>query len=236
MYSSEYFWRDLITILIDNNYSLFLPNYRCLWFFFSGASLLPFSSSHMYPSATVVKPTWTGVVNTEADARRYNEHHRLNLPDERNLFLQSPSSSYKTGKQFTFLQGDNPTFNSQTSSEASVSQPLLGTANLSDRSGASHNGFHDRSTTQDSDCALSLLSSPTTQTSGISLSQMMPPSSMPLVRSLGTSLHNHSVEPMESVLVSSDQDDNVHCPGVFHLGYDGSAASDTPQTIPFHWE
>lgn len=192
----------------------------------------------MYPSATVVNPTWAGVVNSEADARHYNQHQHLNLPDKQNLFLGSSPSSYKGGKPFTFLQGDSPKLNSPSSPKVSVSQPLLRTVALSERSGGSHNMFRDRSATRDSDCALSLLSSPPTQshTSGISLSQIVQPSSLPLVQSLGTSLHNHSIEPMESVLVASGRNINVHCPGMFHLGSDESTANDAPQTIPFQWE
>ncbi|XP_031249058.1 squamosa promoter-binding-like protein 13A [Pistacia vera] len=194
---------------------------------YQGTQLMPFPG-HIYPSTTVVNPPWAGVVNTEGDARHYNQHQRLQLHDEQNLFLGSSPSGYKGGKQFTFLQQGE-----QTSQEASVCQPLLrNTTALSERSGGSHNLFRDRLTTQVSDCALSLLSAPHTQTSGISLSQMV----QPMEQSLGPSLHNHSLEPIESVLVSSGRNANVDCPGMFHMGSDGSSADEAPQTIPFQWE
>nr|AVV48335.1 squamosa promoter binding-like protein [Litchi chinensis] len=204
---------------------------------YQGAQLLPFSSSHVYPSTNVVNTSWTAAVNTDGDARHYNQLQHSNLPDKQNLFLGSFANSYKGGKQFTFLQGDNhPSLNNQPSPEASVCQPLLRTIALSERSATSHNMFRDRLTSQDSDCALSLLSSPQTQTSGISLSHMVQPSSIPLVQPLGPSLHNHSLEPMESVLVASGRNVNVHCPGMFPNESDESSASEPPQTIPFQWE
>lgn len=182
---------------------------------------------HIYPSTTVVNPPWAGVVNVEGDGMHYNQHQHLQLHDKQNLFLGSSSGGYKGGKQFTFLQQGE-----QTSQEAPVCQPLLRSTALSERSGGSHNLFRDRFTTQDSDCALSLLSAPHTQSSGISLSQMVEP----LGQSLGPSLHNHSLEPMESVLVSNGRNANVDCPGMFHMGSDGSSADEAPQTIPFQWE
>ncbi|KAK4846279.1 hypothetical protein QYF36_015326 [Acer negundo] len=194
---------------------------------YQGTQLIPFSSSHVYPSTNVVNPTWAGVVNTEAEARHYNQLQHSNLPDKQNLFLGPSASNYKGGKQFAFLQGDNPGLTNQPSPEASVCQPLLRTVSLLERSGSSHNMFRDRLTSRDSDCALSLLSSPQTQTSGISLSHMVQPSSISLVQSLGPSLHNHSLDSMESVLVTSGRDANNvhHCPGMFPIESDESSAN-----------
>ncbi|KAK3183164.1 hypothetical protein Dsin_030450 [Dipteronia sinensis] len=206
---------------------------------YQGTQLIPFSSSHVYPSTNVVNPTWAGVVNTEADVRHYNQLQHSNLPDKQNLFLGSSASSYKGGKQFTFLQGYNPSLNNQPAPEVSVCQPLLRTVALLERSGSSHSMFRDRLTSRDSDCALSLLSSPQTQASGISLSHMVQPSSISLVQSLGPGLHNHSLDPMESVLVTSGRDANHvhHCPGMFPIESDESSASEAHQTtIPFQWE
>lgn len=210
----------------------FLSNYQ-------GTQLLPFSSSHVYPSTNVVNPTWAGVVNAEADARHYNKHQQLHSPEKQNIFLgSSPSSGYKVGKQFPFLQGDNPSLNNQTHQEASICQPLLKTISLSESSVRGHNMFYDRLTTRahDSDCALSLLSSPQAQTSGISLNHIVQPSSIPLVQPLGPGLNKHSFEPMDSVLVSNSRDVSVHCPGMFHVGSDeSSSGNEAPQTLPFHW-
>ncbi|XWS37100.1 hypothetical protein CRYUN_Cryun19dG0014000 [Craigia yunnanensis] len=202
-----------------------------------GTQMLPFSSLHVYPSTTVVKATWPGVTNSETESRHLNQQQQLHSPEKQNLVLGSSSSNYRGGKQFTFLQGENNTLQSQTPSESSVFQLLLRAAPFSEGSGGSHSMFCDRLTTpvQDSDCALSLLSSSPVQTSGISLSNMVQPHSFPLVQPLGPSLQNHIIEPMDSV-VANGRDTEVHCPGMFHIGSGGSPGSEAPQTLPFHWQ
>jgi hypothetical protein len=68
------------------------------------------------------------------------------------------------------------------------------------------------------------------------LSHVMHPNPASLVQPLGPSLHGDSLEPMDSVLVSNGNGNNVHCQGMFLMGSDGSqAANETPQTLPFHW-
>lgn len=98
--------------------------------------------------------------------------------------------------------------------------------------------FCDRLTSQihDSDCALSLLSSPQTQTSEIGLRHIVQPNSISLVQPLGPSIHGNSLEPIDSVLVSNGSDADVHCPGMFQMGSDGSQGNEAPQTLPFRWE
>ncbi|EOY22518.1 hypothetical protein QUC31_007778 [Theobroma cacao] len=205
---------------------------------YQGTQMSPFSNLQVYPSTTVVKPTWPGVTNSETDSRHLNQQQQLHSPEKRNLVLGSSSSNYRGGKQFMFLQGENNTPQNQTLPEASVCQPLLRATPFSEGSGGSHTMFCDRSTTpvQDSDCALSLLSSPQTQTSGISLSSMVQPRSFPLVQPLGPSLQNHIIEPMDSVVVANGRDTAVHCPGMFHMGSGGSSGNEAPQTLPFHWQ
>ena len=200
--------------------------------------MLSFSSMHVYPSTTVVKPTWPGVNNSETESRHLNQQQQLHSPEKQNLVLGSSSSNYRGGKQFTFLQGENNALQSQTPSEASVFQPLLRAAPFSEGSGGSHSRFCDRLTTpvQDSDCALSLLSSPQKQTSGIGLSNMVQPHSFPSVQPLGPSLQNHIIEPMDSVVIANGRDTAVHCPGMFHMGSGGSSGREAPQTLPFHWQ
>ncbi|XP_022776224.1 squamosa promoter-binding-like protein 13A [Durio zibethinus] len=203
---------------------------------YQGTQMLPLSSLHVYPSTTVVKPTWPGVANSETKSRLLNQQQQLHSPGKQNLILGSSSSNYR-GKQFTFLQGENITLQSQTPPEASVCQPLLRAVPFSEGSGGSHSMFCDRLTTpvQDSDCALSLLSSPQTQTSGISLRNMVQPHSFPLVQPLGPSLQNRVLEPMDSV-VANGRDPVVHCPTTFHMGSGGSSGSEAPQTLPLHWQ
>ncbi|XWS60246.1 hypothetical protein CRYUN_Cryun07bG0019600 [Craigia yunnanensis] len=205
---------------------------------YQGTQMLSFSSLHVYPSTTVVKPTWPGVINSETESRHLNQQQQLDTPEKQNLVLGSSSSNYRGGKQFTFLQGENKTLQNQTPPDASVCQPLLRAAPFSEGGGVRHSMFCDRLTTtvQDSDCTLSLLSSPQTQTSGISLSNMVQSHSFPLLQPLGPSLQNHIVEPMGSVVVSNGRDTTVHCTGMFHMGSGGSCESEAPQTLPFHWQ
>ena len=189
----------------------------------------------------MVSPAWAGVLNTAADARLPNQQQQLQLLDKQKLFLgSSPStSSYIGGKQLSFLQGGSTTLNNQLSLEAPpVCQPLLRTIALSESGGARSKMYCDRLTARvhDSDCALSLLSSTQSQTSGLDLSHVMHPNPASLVQPLGPSLHGDSLEPMDSVLVSNSNGNNVHCQGMFLMGSDGSqATNETPQTLPFHW-
>ncbi|KAH8486683.1 hypothetical protein H0E87_025622 [Populus deltoides] len=203
----------------------FLSNYQ-------GTQLFPFSSSHVYPSSTVLNPTWSGVASTEADGRRHNLHQ---LPDKQNLFFGSSSSSYHGVKQFPFLHCHSPGLNNQTSPEASVCQPLLRTIALPGSSGASsHSMFCDRLTQiQDSDCALSLLSSTQTHASG---NLMVQHNSVPLSHPIGPTVHDHGLGPIDSVLVFNNRDANVHFPGTFQPQSGGSSGNKAPQTLPFNWE
>lgn len=196
---------------------------------------MPFSSSHVYPSTPVVNPAWSGVVNTEAEARHYNLHQQIHVPDKQNIFLGSSPSSYKGGKQFPFLQCDNPSLNNQTPPEASVCQPLLRAIALSESSGSSSHGmFCDRF--HNSDCALSLLSS--TQTHA-SRNHIVLPNSVPQAQPIHPTLHDHRLESMDSVLVSSGRvADDVRCPtGMFQMpSTGGSSGNKDPRTLPFNWE
>lgn len=220
----------------------------------------PFSSSLVYPSTTVVNPTWAAVVKAEADTGHHNQHLQ-----HHNMFLGSStrsSSSYNKGgankQQFTLFQSSN---NNQTHG-ASVCQPLLNTISMSDTasSGAAASAksklCHDRLTTtrilHDSDCALSLLSSPQTQqqTSELGLRHMMQqPNTTSLMHHHRLGLHgnnnSNNIEPMDSVRVShgsSDDAHNVHqSSGLFHIGSDGSQQGNHhhhqgSQTLPFHWQ
>ncbi|XP_068309289.1 squamosa promoter-binding-like protein 13A [Pyrus communis] len=222
--------------------------------------LLPLSSSLVYPSTNIVNPTWAGIVKTEPDSGIHN--HQLPMIDKQNMFLGSSdstsSSGYKGGKQFSLFQSSDSSpvhHNHQTSHHhsASVCRPLLNTISFSETGGGGGGGttksktFCDRLTTQthDSDCALSLLSSPQTQQrSEIGLRQMVQqPNSISLMQQrfgpAGLHGNSSSIEPMDSVLVSNGSGDaNVHCPGMFHIGSDGSQGSGNqhPQTPPFHWQ
>ncbi|KAK9278734.1 hypothetical protein L1049_028449 [Liquidambar formosana] len=214
----------------------FLSNYQ-------GTRLFPFSTSQIYSTTSAVSPTWVGAGAFKAveDAGLYNQHSQLHLLDKQNPFSGSSSStsSYRGGKQFAFLQGDNyATLGNHTAPQASVCQPLLKSIASSQSGGGSGKMICDRLATQlpDSDCALSLLSSPPMHTSGISLGHMMQPNSIPLAQPLGQSLHYNSLEPMDSVLVSNASNTSVHCQGMFDMGSEESCGNEAPQTLPFYWD
>ncbi|KAF2311518.1 hypothetical protein GH714_024518 [Hevea brasiliensis] len=192
---------------------------------FNGTHMLPFPSPHVYPTTTVVSPTWSGIVNGEVDAStHFGLQQQMHIPGKQNLFFGSSSSgSNKLGwKQFPFFQVDKPPTSSTPSPphEAFICQPLLrNKIPLSDSSVAgSYSIFCDRLATitqvQDSNCALSLLSSTQTQTYG---NHIVQPNSIPLV---------HPMDPMDSVLVSKDR----------HGGSSWSSGSRPSHTLPFNWE
>lgn len=215
--------------------------------FLAGTQLLPFSSSLVYPSTTVVNPSWSGgvVVKTEADSGLHNHHPQLPFLDKQNMFMGSPSpitnTTYKgcSNKPFPLLQDHSPTINgSHTAPEVSAchNHPLLRAFPLCESSSESKSkAFFD---VQHSDCALYLLSSSQAQTSEISLghnnSQL---GSMPMVHHPALYVHG-GLEPMSSVLMAngSGNAESVHCPnGMFHMGSVGNEAPHPHETLPSHW-
>lgn len=210
----------------------FLSNYQ-------GTQLLPFSSPHIYPSTTMVSPSWNGgLVTSSADARLHNQHQQVHLVDKEDLFL---GSSHKEGKQqVPFIHSNQtPPFPS-----SAVCHTLLRTSPISETCGVRSKMFCDNITTNnnsvhDSPCALSLLSSSQTHTPGNNgLNQMVQTPSMSLMRPLGLSLHDHnnnnsSLESVERVLVPNGSD---HCSSMYSLGSDGSQCNEAPQLFPFQWE
>ncbi|XP_059644408.1 squamosa promoter-binding-like protein 13A [Cornus florida] len=206
----------------------FVSNYQA-------SRLFPFSAPQVYPTTAMANPVLAGVVKAEQDDNKlYNQFPQLHLLDKQNLFPGSSSCSYKGEKQFSFLHSTSHALNSQTVPEASVCQPLLQTIASSESGRDSrHEMFCDRLSTQvlNSDCALSLLSSPTTQTSGISLSHMVPPTQIPAPHPSVPSLHYNNLEPMNSAHVSTASDT-----GMFHVWPDSSSDNETPHALPFYWE
>ncbi|KAK9277244.1 hypothetical protein L1049_006783 [Liquidambar formosana] len=208
-----------------------------------GARFFPFSGPQIFPTSSMVTSAWDVSVKAESDAMLYNSHSQFNFIDRKNSFPISFSHSYKGGKQFPFLQGTDSTLPGASSS---VCQQLLDPNSTSKNHGRSHKMFSDRAANQviNSDRALSLLSSPPTETREIGLSHMVQPDPVaPAQPSLIPNLHYNSlgmeVEPVDSVLVadgSSSSNANLHCQGMFQMGPDGSSASGTHQTISFAWE
>ncbi|XP_039005171.1 squamosa promoter-binding-like protein 13A [Hibiscus syriacus] len=193
---------------------------------YQGSQMLPFSGLQVYPSTSVVKATWPRANDSVAEACCLNPKQPINSPAKQNLVLGSPSSNYREGKQCMLLQGED-----QTPVKASVCQPVLGAvAAFSEGNGSCHSLLRDGLTPQvrDSDCALSLLSSPLSHTPGIGSSNT--------VQSLGPSLQNYIIEPMGSVIANVSTTTTVHGAGMFHLDSGESSGSEAPRTLPFHWQ
>ncbi|OVA09574.1 Transcription factor [Macleaya cordata] len=221
-------------------------NSGSLFSYHQGTRLLPFANPQVFPSTTVVSPTWRGVVKTEEDTIVNSHHLSLHYGDRQNPFPGSFSRSHKGGKQFPFLQVNE--LGSRMVPEVSVSQPLIHNVASSENIGTGRKMFSDGLTrVLDSDCALSLLSSPPTQRSGISLSHVVQPDSIPMSQPLVPDLqYNNGLgryqsqgmdgETMGSVLVSDATDAEINCQGIFHMGHNGSSQNGMPQTLPFCWE
>lgn len=212
----------------------FLSNYQ-------GTQLLPFSSSHVYPSTTLVNPTWGGVV-TSGDVRLHghNQHQQLHLVDKQDLFLGSSPTGYKEGgKQLALMQGDHNTLNNQSphflGGSVGQAQMFLRTGPYSESGGLRCKMFSDNLTSSVHDSssrALSLLSSPQPQSPGNGLNQMVNPHS-PLMQPLGLSLHDNSLGSVDPVLGPNGSD---HSSSMYNLGSNGSQGNDAPALFPFQWE
>ncbi|KAL5717492.1 hypothetical protein ACHQM5_010482 [Ranunculus cassubicifolius] len=207
--------------------------------FHQGTRMLPFANTQVRPTTNVVGPTWKAVVKTEEDTLQYDlsSSASLHYIDRQNPFSGSFSGSFnKREKQFPFLAP--PVLGHRTVGETSVCQPLLNTIS------SGRKMFSDglNRVVLDSDCALSLLSSPPTQSSGINMSHLVQPTdsipiAQPLVQgmqynNLGGYHHHHQQpngEPMGAVLLSDANDPGIHWTDV-------SSQSGVQQRLPFSWE
>ncbi|XP_014509709.1 squamosa promoter-binding-like protein 13A [Vigna radiata var. radiata] len=202
----------------------FLSNYQ-------GTQLLPFSSSHVYPSTTVMNPTWGGIV-ASGDVRIHGHNQ------QGELFLGTSPTGYKEGKQLAFLQADQ-TLNNQSPHLAGA---YVGQAHMFMRSGpySESSGLRCKmlcdsltSSVHDSSSrALSLLSSPQPHSPGNGLSQIVNPHS-PLMQPLGLSLHDgNSLGPVDPVLGLNGSD---HSSSMYNIGSNGSQGNEAPPVFPFQW-
>ncbi|KAG0544379.1 hypothetical protein BDA96_02G270200 [Sorghum bicolor] len=148
------------------------------------------------------EPSWSGVIKSE-DSSYYTPHPHPVLSNRPHFAGGSTSSAYsKEGRRFPFLQdGDQVSFSAGagTLEVSTVCQPLLKTAAAAappPESSSSNKMFSDGLTpVLDSDCALSLLSSPA-NSSSVDVSRMVVqpaaehiPMAQPLVPS--SSLQHH---------------------------------------------
>ncbi|KAG5058539.1 hypothetical protein AAZX31_05G190400 [Glycine max] len=211
----------------------FLSNYQ-------GTQLLPFSSSHEYPSTTVVNPTWGGVLTTSGDVRLHGHnqhHHQVHLADKQDLFLGSSPAGFKEGKQLAFMQGDH-TLNNRSphlpGASVGQAQMFLRTSLYSESDGLRCKMFCDSLTSsiQDNNTsrALSLLSSPPQPLSPGNGLNLMVNSHSPLMQPLGLSLHDNSLGSVDPVLGPNDSS------SMYNIGSNGSQGNEAPPLFPFQWE
>ncbi|XP_050207156.1 squamosa promoter-binding-like protein 16 isoform X2 [Mercurialis annua] len=177
-----------------------------------GTRYLQFGEPEIF-STSAASSGWVGTVKPENDPMLYANQSSINFSSGKNLFPGSMSNSYRGGKQFPF---------SQCTSSSSVPGESICQTEFPD--GANR--------VIDSNCALSLLSSPPqTETREISpMSHMVHPNLNLAAQSL-----NFSNLGMESGAVNSVSNANLHGHEMFQIGPDGSSASDSHQTLSFSW-
>nr|AQQ11805.1 squamosa-promoter binding protein-like protein [Phyllostachys edulis] len=200
--------------------------------------------------------SWSGIIKSEDSP--YYTHQVLS---NRQHFVGSTSTYSKEGRRFPFLQeGDQVSFSTSSTLEISVCQPLLKIVAPPPESSSSNKIFSDGLTqVLDSDCALSLLSSPA-NSSSVNISRMVQPTehipmSQPLVPNLqfgssswfacsqassgitaaGFACPSMESEQLNTVLVPSSNDNEMNYHGIFHVGAEGSSDGTSP-SLPFSWQ
>ncbi|KAK4747320.1 hypothetical protein SAY87_026357 [Trapa incisa] len=202
---------------------------------YQGAQFSTFCNPHVYPSAALERNcTWIRMDNrSNAEGILYNHHHQQ-MPVHLGMHSLIPGSSsgiYGEGgeKQSPLLQGHQTDLES-----SSFSQPLH--TESGGWNSRNNDMFYDGMLplqVQDSDCALSLLSSPQMQTTRVGMMRPLIPPGL-----LGGGNHTQGLVPVDSVLVSSHGSEaNIECHGgMFHMGSHGPTGNEASQTLPFRWD
>ncbi|XP_072992371.1 squamosa promoter-binding-like protein 16 isoform X1 [Typha latifolia] len=214
------------------------------------------SYGQTYP-ATTLEPNWTEIIKSEDCSFSINAGPlRLN---DRQHHLGNSTSSYSKERRFPFLQDTDATFSCGVTLQATARQSLLKTVIPSESSSTRKMFSNGLTPVLDSDCALSLLSSPT-QTSAITIAQMVQPSeqipiSQPVVSNLrygnlaqfSHAQASNGVSPTEfsclkvederanTILVSNANNAELHYHDIFPVGGEGYAGG-TSQALPFSWQ
>ncbi|CAL9780441.1 unnamed protein product [Musa acuminata subsp. burmannicoides] len=191
---------------------------------FPGHQVTGFSACPQIFRTAELESNWSRMVKTEDDTP-YTPSQFIN-------HQHFPRSSYNFSKgrnQIPFIQDTKTAMDIKSTLQTSVGQLNPRTTTPSGSSGGSSSSkMFNNGLTQvfDSDCALSLLSSPT-QTSDVSLSHMVPPADrIPMGmedQHTGTFLvpdHANDVE--------------INCQNIYHSGGEGSSDA-TCQTLLFSW-
>ncbi|KAJ6961840.1 squamosa promoter-binding-like protein 16 [Populus alba x Populus x berolinensis] len=199
-----------------------------------GTRYLQFGSSQIF-STSAMSSAWTGAAKAESDPMLYTSQSSINFDGRKNLFPGSLSPHYKGGKQFPFLQG--------TSSTLPGDSIRLNANSTLGNIGNSQKMFSDGlNRVIDSNRALSLLSSPPSETRDIGLSHVVQPDLNPPAQSLIPSLNYNDAlgmesEPVGPVLASDgSSNSNPHGQHMFQIGPDWLSANGSHQTLSFSWE
>ncbi|XP_022955214.1 squamosa promoter-binding-like protein 13A [Cucurbita moschata] len=227
-----------------------LPRSAGPFSYHQGSHLLAYTSAQVYPSTTVSSHGWSSTGETAA----LHRDQQLNFLEKQSLFVEQSdhSNNYKTAQTLAFMHGGPTT----------TCQPLLRSMNTLSENGGGGGGGGERNKmiydrfrigVSESDCALSLLSSPQAQTDHQPQQQPQPQqaesgSSGHLdlgrieqhQRSAAVSLlqplnhHHHSHNSYEN----SDSDNHggaLNFPGIFGIASE-NPGNESPSTLPFHWE
>ncbi|KAJ4830276.1 hypothetical protein Tsubulata_021750 [Turnera subulata] len=197
-----------------------------------GTRYLHFGSSSIF-STSNTSSAWSATVKVEDEPMLYSSQTSLSFGERKNTFHGSLSHSHKGGKGFPFSQG--------TTSQPPQSSPDVGNSII--RNSCASQKMYSEGPRQvlDSNRALSLLSSPPSQTREIGLHQMVQtglnPSAPCLIPSLNYSVLGMGSDSAESGLVSDGSGTaKLHGQNVFQIGPDGSSATGTHQTLSFSWK
>jgi hypothetical protein len=172
-----------------------------------------------------VSSAWLGPVKAETDAAVIcNSYSQMNFCDRKNSINPgSLSHNYKGGKQFPFSQASSSSLPG-----ASVSCQPLPDANFAySNASSSQKVFPIHRGIDDSDCALSLLSSTPAEARQVGLGHM--------VQYFNPITQAQSVS--SALVPDSSSNANLHCQDMFSIWPDGSSASGPHHhTHSFLWE
>ncbi|KAF5806977.1 putative transcription factor SBP family [Helianthus annuus] len=199
-----------------------------------GTTMLQFSSPHVYQTATLTGPLWTGMVKSEEEPAYSTRVHKQNPFPESSSGIKKPTREQRQQRFSLFHDGSGSHLKlNHKTSQPKVSQQQLPNFEVNNSNNNNYdklfcNGYPPPARLVQSDCALSLLSSSPSQTSCTTLSHVMhPPNSF-------TATPN-PLDPgagygggLDSIMGHHNHYHNHH----HHVSPDDGA----PQTLPFYWE
>lgn len=190
-----------------------------------------------------------GAVKAENEKMLFDNHFQIS-GTRKQSFPGSMTQIYKEGKQLSFLQSTN--CNTTTLPEASVCSQQHISANYSAFCNAGNNNtqkvfsnwFYRDEDADESDCALSLLSTtPNDNTKEIGLSHFMESNHIPQAQPLIPSLHYNGLEMVgepaatSSILFADGSNTaNLHCQDMYKIRPDGSSSNAPHQKLSFSWD